>query len=93
MTHDVKQLEAFGHVLVSGSDLPIGQLLMRRQMLGFCARTRGGPAEGVRPDIEIVPGRAWCFDCAHRVAIGDHGGSALRVEDGEPLRLSAMEFA
>lgn len=71
------------------------------QALAFCfdSAARGGPAEGARLEIRNIPGRAWCFDCGDAVPIAQRGadcprcgGAALRVEDGEQLRVTEMEI-
>jgi hydrogenase nickel incorporation protein HypA/HybF len=71
------------------------------QALAFCfdSAARGSPAEGARLEIENIPGQAWCFDCGHSIAMRsradlcpDCGGSALRIDDGEQMRVSEIEI-
>lgn len=71
------------------------------QALAFCFESvaRGTAAEGARLDIRTVPGRAFCFDCGDGVALAQRGdpcprcgGGALRIEDGEQLRVTEMEI-
>lgn len=98
-----EHLQAEGATRVLRVQLAIGALgQVEPAALVFCfdCAARGGPAEGALLEIKIIPGRAWCFDCGHGVAVTsrgdgcpDCGGSALRIEDGEQLRLSAMEVA
>jgi hydrogenase nickel incorporation protein HypA/HybF len=70
------------------------------EALAFCfdSAVRGSPAEGARLDLRCVPGRAYCFDCGSGVTLlqrGDGcpgcGGHALRIDDGEQLRVTEME--
>ena len=70
------------------------------QALAFCFQSaaRGTPVEGARLYIRTVPGRAFCFDCGADVMIAQRGdvcprcgGGALRIEDGEQLRVTEME--
>lgn len=71
------------------------------QALEFCfeSAARGSPAEGARLDIFTVPGRAFCFDCGQGVTVRQRGdacphcaGGALRIDDGEQLRVTEMEI-
>lgn len=70
------------------------------QALAFCfeSAARGTAAEGADLDIEVLPGRAWCFDCGQAVTIAQRGdgcpncrGSALRIDAGEQLRVTEIE--
>ena len=98
-----ERLRAEGGTRVLRVQLAIGALgHVEPDALAFCfdSAARGGPAEGASLDIEIIPGRAWCFDCGQGVAIGSRqdacpecGGSALRIDDGDQLRVSSMEIA
>lgn len=98
-----ERLQTEGGTRVLRVQLAIGALgHVEAEALAFCfdSATRGGPVEGARLEIEIIPGRAWCFDCGQGVAVASRwdacpgcGGSALRIEDGEQMRLTAMEIA
>ena len=51
-------------------------------------------------DIIEVPGKAWCFDCSNQVEISLRydecpvcGGVRLQVNDGEQMRIKALEVA
>lgn len=60
----------------------------------FDAVSRGTIVEGARLDIRIVPGDAWCLDCAKAVRVADRmavcpecGHQHLQVTGGDDLRL------
>jgi hydrogenase nickel incorporation protein HypA/HybF len=64
----------------------------------FDAAAAGSVAEGAALEIDEPPGRAYCLDCSAEVAIdrrGDAcpacGGYKLMVQQGDGMRLSAME--
>lgn len=68
--------------------------------LAFCfeSAAKGTEAEHARLDIEVLPGRAYCFDCGETVTIAQRGdpcpncqGNALRIDDGEQMRVTEME--
>lgn len=59
---------------------------------------RGTLAEGALLDIALLPGEAWCFDCARGVEIGEYGepcphcgGYRLRTGGGDQLRIKEIE--
>lgn len=71
------------------------------QALAFCfeSAARRTVAEGAQLEIRVLPGRAYCFDCGEGMTIRQHGdpcprcgGGALRIEDGEQLRVTEMEI-
>jgi hydrogenase nickel incorporation protein HypA/HybF len=64
----------------------------------FDAVSRGTVVEGARLDIHIVPGQAWCLDCAKTVRVADRmavcpecGRQHLQVTGGDDLRLDELE--
>lgn len=64
----------------------------------FDAVTRGTLAEGAELAIAIVPGAAWCLDCAKTVRIAERGAACptcgrhvLQVTGGDDLRLEELE--
>lgn len=94
---------AEGATRVQRIKLSIGTLgHVEPQALAFCfeSAARGTVAEGAELDIEALPGRAWCFDCGDTVTIKQRGdgcpncqGSALRIDDGEQMRVTEIEIA
>jgi hydrogenase nickel incorporation protein HypA/HybF len=72
------------------------------QALAFCLESaaRGTLLEGTRFEIDTPDGRAWCFDCAAEVPVASRaepcprcGGHALRLSQGEELKVTEMEIA
>jgi hydrogenase nickel incorporation protein HypA/HybF len=81
--------------------LGIGRLsAVEPEALAFCfdAATRGSIAEGARLQIEIVPGRGVCRQCAADVEIENLydpcprcGAFGLRVTGGTEMRVKELE--
>jgi hydrogenase nickel incorporation protein HypA/HybF len=70
------------------------------EAMRFCfdAVTRGTIAEGAALDIDIVPARGWCPDCAKAIAVSerlagcpDCGNWRVQVTGGDDLRLKELE--
>jgi len=64
----------------------------------FDAVARGTIAEGARLDIRMMPGEAWCLDCAKTVIVSERGAACpecgrgrLQVNGGDDLRLTELE--
>ncbi|KFK96424.1 MULTISPECIES: hydrogenase maturation nickel metallochaperone HypA [unclassified Serratia (in: enterobacteria)] len=64
----------------------------------FASASRQTLAEGCQLHLSYQPAHAWCWDCSTRVAVERHdagcphcGGHALRIENGESLRLKQLE--
>ncbi len=81
--------------------LSIGELShVEPEAMAFCfeAVIRGTLAEGARLEIERVPGRGWCLDCAETVAISERfgacpkcGGHKVQMTGGDELRVAELE--
>ena len=64
----------------------------------FDAIARGTIVEGAQLDIRMVPGQAWCLDCAETVRVSDRAGACpvcgrrqLQIAGGDDLRLTELE--
>lgn len=98
----VERVSAEGAARVLRIGVEVGALgHVEPEALAFCFQSvaRGTPVEGARLDISTVPGQAYCFDCGAPVAIAQRGdlcpgcgGGALRIDDGEQLRVTQMEI-
>lgn len=96
-----RKARAAGAERISAVRLEIGALShVSPQALRFSfdAAARGSLADGARLEIDTVPGRAWCADCAGEVEIAARGapcpgcgGYALAVTGGEEMRVRDME--
>lgn len=71
------------------------------QALQFCfeSAAQGSLVEDAQLDIEVLPGRAFCFDCGVSVTILRRGdecpncqGTALRIDDGDQMQVTEMEI-
>ncbi|MBZ0129611.1 MAG: hydrogenase maturation nickel metallochaperone HypA [Rhodobacteraceae bacterium] len=86
---------------VTAIRLEIGALShVEPDAMRFCfdAVIRGSVAEGARLEIDTAPGRAWCHNCGHEVALPsliaacpDCGGFQVQVTGGQELRVKDME--
>lgn len=96
-----ERARAEGATRVLRIKLTIGALgHVQPDALAFCfeSAARGTEAENAQLDIEVLPGRAYCFDCGETVTLVQRGdpcpncqGSALRIDDGEQMRVTEME--
>lgn len=96
-----ERARAEGATRVLRIKLTIGALgNVEPQALAFCfeSAAQGSPVEDAQLDIEVLPGRAFCFDCRQTVSIMQRGdecpnchGGALRIDDGEQMRVTEME--
>jgi len=97
-----ERLRTEGGIRVLRVDIEIGVLgHVEPDALAFCLESaaRQTALEGARFVIEQLPGRAYCFDCGAGVTIEERaqpcpqcGGYALRLEQGEELRVTQMEI-
>ena len=67
---------------------------------GFDVVTRGSVAEGAALELIDLPGRAFCFDCAETVELGQRldpcprcGGGRLTPVAGDEMRIRDLEVA
>ena len=70
------------------------------EAMRFCfdAVARGTIVEGAQLAVSMVPGTAWCLDCARTVGVSERGAACpecgryrLQVNGGEDLRLEELE--
>lgn len=90
-----------GATSIKAVKLAIGELShVEPEAMAFCfeAVIRGTLAEGARLEIERVPGRGWCLDCAETVAISERfgacpkcGGHKVQMTGGDDLRVAELE--
>ena len=67
-----------GATKVKAVRLDIGELShVEPEAMRFCfeAVTGGSIADGAVLEIEMVPGRGWCIDCAETVALSERFGA------------------
>jgi len=82
--------------------LEIGQLAaVEPDSLRFCfdAVMKGGPADGAVLQIDRVPGRGWCAQCAAHVDIAELydpcprcGSYRVQVSGGTEMRVKELEI-
>jgi hydrogenase nickel incorporation protein HypA/HybF len=65
---------------------------------GFAAASAGTIADGAALDIEMVPAEVWCMTCVARRQVTERsdpcpicGGAQLIAQQGEEMRLAALE--
>lgn len=90
-----------GTTKVKAVKLAIGELShVEPDAMRFCfeAVTRGSIAEDAVLEIEMVPGRGWCLDCAETVALSERfgacpkcGGHGVQMTGGDDLRVAELE--
>ena len=81
--------------------LDIGELShVDPEAIRFCfeAVVKGTIAADATLEIHRTPGRAWCHDCGHAVAIKslidpcpDCGGHKMHVTDGDDMKVKELE--
>jgi len=99
LIEDAARREGFSSVKLVA--LEIGRLSsVEPEALAFCfdAATRGSIAEGARLEIENVPGRGVCLQCAAEVEIENVydpcpacGAFGLRITGGTEMRVKELE--
>ncbi|HWS24981.1 MAG TPA: hydrogenase maturation nickel metallochaperone HypA [Xanthomonadales bacterium] len=97
-----ERARAEGATRVLRIKLTIGALgNVEPQALAFCfeSAAQGSAVEDAQLDIEVLPGRAFCFDCGETVTVMQRGeecpncqGNALRIDDGEQMQVTEMEI-
>ena len=90
-----------GATKIKAVRLAIGELsAVDPEAMRFCfeAVVRGSLAEGAVLEIEPIPGRGWCLDCAETVSISERfgscprcGGHKVQMTGGDDLRVAELE--
>ena len=91
--------QGFSHVRVVRVEIgALSSVEVEAMRFCFDAIAHGGLVDGARLDTVIVPGQAWCSDCAKTVAVLNRldpcpecGRFHMRITAGGEMRLSELE--